>query len=134
MSATKVQDDRRCFACGPENPSGLQLVFDYGDGVARANVTPAQRFTGWSAVLHGGIVVTLLDEAMAHAAISQNLRAVTAKLDVRFRRAVPAGVPLVAEGRVEHRRGRLLQLSATLTGADGTLYAHGNGRFLIERE
>lgn len=134
MSATRVQDDRRCFACGPKNPSGLQLVFEYGDGVARANVTPARRFTGWSAVLHGGIVATLLDEAMAHAAISQNLRAVTAKLEVRFRRAVPAGVRLVAEGRIDHRRGRLLQLSATLAGTDGTLYAQADGRFLIERE
>lgn len=132
---TAVRDDRRCFACGPDNPHGLQLTFAYGDGTARTNLSSVQqRFSGWSSVLHGGIVATLLDEAMAHAAISRGIRAVTARLEVRFRRAVPLGEPLVAEGKIENRRGRVLELSSALTGADGTLFAEARGRFIIEQE
>jgi uncharacterized protein (TIGR00369 family) len=130
MEKPKLEDDRRCFACGQDNSVGMQLRFQYGDGSARAVFVPKQRFAGWTTMLHGGIVATLLDEAMAHAAIATGVRAVTGRLDIRFRKAVPIDEPLVAEGRVEGRRGRLLSLRATVSGEDGTLYAEGSGRFI----
>ena len=131
-AAPRLEDDRRCFACGPENHEGLQLRFDYGDGTARAVFTPAKRFAGWTTILHGGIIATLLDEAMAHAAISAGVRAVTGRLEIRFRKAAPMDSVLVAQGRIESRRGRMLTLSATVTGEDGTLYAQGQGRFVAD--
>jgi acyl-coenzyme A thioesterase PaaI-like protein len=127
-----LRDDRRCFACGPDNPHGLQLHFDYGDGVAGAIFVAGAGFGGWTTIVHGGIMMTLLDEAMAHAAIASGIRAVTARLEVRFRKAAPVGVPLHIEGRLEGRRGRLLTLAATVSGADGTLYAEGRGRFVAD--
>src|SRR6516162_8012905 len=117
-----LEDDRRCFACGPENAEGMQLQFQYGDGTASAVWRPAARFSGWPSMVHGGVVATLLDEAMAHAAIAAGVRAVTGHLDIRFRKAAPMDTALVAHGRVEQRRGRMLVLSATVTGEDGTLY------------
>jgi uncharacterized protein (TIGR00369 family) len=132
METTNLQDDRRCFACGPENADGLQLRFAYGDGSARATFVPQRRFAGWTMMVHGGIVATLLDEAMAHAAIAAGIRAVTGKLEVRFRKAAPLDAPLVAEGRVEGRRGRFLTLTATVNGEDGTVYAEGQGRFVAD--
>jgi acyl-coenzyme A thioesterase PaaI-like protein len=127
-----LQDDRRCFACGEENPDGLQLRFEYGEDTARATFIPKQRFAGWMTMLHGGVVATLLDEAMAHAAIAAGVRAVTGRLEIRFRKAAPMGAVLVTQGRVEGRRGRMLTISATVTGADGTLYAQGEGRFVAD--
>ncbi len=132
QSSAALVDDRRCFACGPENGEGLQLHFDYGDGTARAVWKPAKRFSGWTTMLHGGIVATLLDEAMAHAAIAAGVRAVTGRLEIRFRKAAPMDVTLVAQGRLESRRGRMLVLSATVTGEDGTLYAQAQGRFVAD--
>lgn len=125
-------DDRRCFACGPENEDGLQLLFEYGDGAATATFTPKQRFAGWTTMLHGGIVATLLDEAMAHAAIAAGLRAVTGRLEIRFRKPAPMGVPLVAQGQLIGKRARLLTLTATVSGLDGTVYAEGQGRFVAD--
>ena len=127
-----LEDDRRCFACGPENAEGMQLRFRYGDGCASAVWRPAQRFSGWTSIVHGGVVATLLDEAMAHAAIAAGVRAVTGRLEIRFRKAAPMDAALVAQGRLEHRRGRMLALSATVTGEDGTLYAEATGKFLAE--
>jgi uncharacterized protein (TIGR00369 family) len=131
LTAT-LQDDRRCFACGPENAQGMQLHFEYGDGEAKATFIPAQRFAGWTTILHGGIVATLLDEAMAHAAIAAGIRAVTGRLEIRFRKAAPMDATLIAHGRLESKRGRMLVLSATVTGNDGTLYAEGQGRFVAD--
>jgi len=127
-----LQDDRRCFACGPDNASGMQLRFDYGDGIARSRFVAQRRFAGWTTIIHGGIMATLLDEAMAHAAIAAGVRAVTARLEVRFRKAAPIDEPLLLEGRLEGRRGRLLTLVATVSGEDGTVYAEGVGRFVAD--
>jgi len=129
---TQVKDDRRCFACGPENPHGLQMAFEYGEGTARCVVTPKRHLSGWSAVMHGGIVATLLDEAMAHAAISLGLRAVTARIEVRFRKATPMDGLLVVEGKVRNRRGRVLELTSELRDQSGAVFAQAHGRFVTE--
>lgn len=127
---SRLADDRRCFACGPENESGLRLRFEYGENAARCVVPIEPQFSGWSEMLHGGIVATLLDEAMAHAAIAAGVRAVTARLEVRFREPAPVGVPLTLEGTIERRRGKVLDAVATLSDGAGTIYAEGRSRFI----
>ncbi|HYK52383.1 MAG TPA: PaaI family thioesterase [Candidatus Eremiobacteraceae bacterium] len=128
----RLADDRRCFACGPDNAHGLRMTFDYGEGTATSRIVPRREFGGWSNIMHGGIVATLLDEAMAHAAIAAGERAVTARIEVRFRKAVPTDAPLIVEGKVQGRRGRVMEMESTLRGEDGTLYAEGKARFLTE--
>ena len=130
----RLADDRRCFACGPDNENGLRMTFEYGDRTARSRVVSRREFGGWSDIMHGGIVMTLLDEAMAHAAIAAGVRAVTARIEVRFRKAVPVDAPLIVEGKVQGRRGRVLEMEATLSGEDGTRYADGHARFIAEPE
>ena len=129
-ASSSLGDDRRCFACGPENPDGLQLQFEYGDRSARCVVAVKERFKGWTGILHGGIVATLLDEAMAHAAIAAGVRAVTAKLEVRFRKPAPVDVPLILEGTIEKRRGKLLEATARLSDGAGVVYAQGRSSFI----
>src|ERR1700694_3190033 len=87
-------------------------------------------FAGWADILHGGVVATLLDEAMAHAAIAAGVRAMTAKLEIRFRKPAPVGTPLTLEGTIVHRRGKVLDAEAVLTDGAGTVYAEGRSRFI----
>lgn len=131
-ASARLQDDRRCFACGPENDQGLQLRFEYGDGTARARFRIEPRFAGWTSIVHGGVMATVLDEAMAHAAIAAGVRAVTARLEIRYRKAAPIAEVLLVEGRLEGRRGRLLSLVARVSGADDTVYAEAQGRFVAD--
>ena len=128
----ELTDDRRCFACGPENSHGLRMTFEYGEGSARCRFTPRDEFGGWSNIMHGGVVATLLDEAMAHAAIAAGIRAVTARIEVRFRKPVPTDRTLVVEGSVGARRGRLLEISAVLTDESGCVLAESQGKFIAE--
>ena len=132
MNKPDLTDGRRCFACGPDNEIGLRMTFEYGERTARARVLPRPEFGGWSNIMHGGIVATLLDEAMAHAAIAAGVRAVTARIEVRFRRAVPTDVPLVVEGRIDGRRGRMLEISGTLSDEHGNRFAESHARFVAE--
>jgi len=130
-----LADDRRCFACGPDNEHGLRMKFEYGDGEARCVLQPRREFGGWSNIMHGGIVATLLDEAMAHAAIAKGVRAVTARIEVRFRKPVPTDRPLIVEGKVDGMRGRMLEISGVLKDAEsGAELARSQARFLAEPE
>ncbi len=129
------ESDHYCFACGAKNPIGLHLQFSYGEGTAEATFTAAREFQGYPGIMHGGLVATLLDEAMAHAAIAAHGTAVTGDLHVRLRGSgVPLGRPLRLAGRVIGRRGRLVLVEATLHDEGGTLLAQAEGKFMLVPE
>jgi acyl-coenzyme A thioesterase PaaI-like protein len=125
-------DPHHCFACGELNEHGLHLAIHTDPDHAWTETTLEQRFQGWETVAHGGIVCTLLDEAMAWAVIGRGTWGVTARLSVAFRRPIPVGRPIRADGRVvdENRRahrtaGRLLDATTgeLLATAEGTFMA-----------
>jgi acyl-coenzyme A thioesterase PaaI-like protein len=130
-SIAEFVDDRRCFACGPHNADGLHLEFepDGSDG-ARSRVTLPPRMQGYREVAHGGIVMMLLDEAMAHACRFIGEKATTASCEIRFRKPVPLGTTLVMRGRYKERRRNVLFLEASLTLEDGTVLATAEGTFV----
>ena len=123
-------DDGACYACGPHNPDGLRLRFepDGADG-ARATVTLDAHLQGYRGIAHGGIVMLLLDEAMAYASGYAGDRVMTAAVAVRFRSAVPLGVPLELRGRVLARRGKIIKVEASLGDAAGATLATAEGSF-----
>lgn len=123
-------DDGYCFACGPENPLGLHMHFEAdGEGV-RGAVTLAPEFQGWKSVAHGGIVMALLDEGMAHAAGQAGHRGMTASANVRFRKPVPIGEPLTVQGKVSWQRRNVLGIEATICDASGAVLAQAEGKFV----
>ena len=78
-TAVGVQFQRTCFACGRDNPHGLQLEFRVDpDGVASASGVPDIKWEGLRGIVHGGIVTTLLDEAMAKAVAATGYKTMTA--------------------------------------------------------
>jgi uncharacterized protein (TIGR00369 family) len=125
-------DDGNCFACGPTNPIGMHVHFDRAteaEGV-RARVTLAPEYQGWRGIAHGGIVMALLDEAMAHAAGFAGHRGVTATVKVRFRKPVPLERPIEVLGRVTWQRRNVLGVDATILDDAGTLLAQAEGSFV----
>lgn len=124
-------DDGRCFACGDENPIGLHLKFEtVGEGQVRARTLLSTDMQGWRGFAHGGIVMTLIDEVMAHAAGAAGQRGVSASMNIRFRRPVPLGVPIELRARVISRKMRVYNLEAGVYDADGAILAQGTGTFI----
>jgi uncharacterized protein (TIGR00369 family) len=85
---------------------------------------------GFQGIVHGGIVSTVLDEAMSKAVAATGTEALTAELRVRFRHPAPSGVSLQVRGRVVRRLGRLFETEADLAGPGGIQYAHASAKFL----
>ena len=55
-----LKDDKWCFACGSQNPHGLQMSdFDFDGETYTARWRPSKFHQGWADILHGGIVAAV---------------------------------------------------------------------------
>jgi acyl-coenzyme A thioesterase PaaI-like protein len=120
-----------CFACGQENPIGLHLRFGFQDGRFVTKKTLPREYQSFAGIVHGGIVTTLLDEAMGGMLYESGEKAVTARLDVRYRHPTPIGEELTIMGWEEERRGRFVKMKATIALADGTVTAEGTAQMAV---
>lgn len=122
-----------CFGCGSENRDGLRMRFEVGEGRAVAEYTIEGSYQGYPGLAHGGIVATLLDEAMGWAAYSMGEFAMTAKMTIRYRRPVPLGETLTVLGEVTRARGVALEVRGEVRDAAGRLLADAEGLFTRAR-
>lgn len=118
---------RWCYACGDLNPIGLHLQFRMEGDWAIAGFEAQRDHQGYPGYVHGGIVSSLLDEAMGWATYGRGIWALTAKLDTRFRGIVPTGRPLEVRARITRDRGRTLDVIAELRDAEGKVLAESTG-------
>ena len=79
-----------CIVCGEgEHECGLGLDFCVTqEDTVEASFTCDKMFQGYPALLHGGIISTILDGAMTNCLFAEGYAAVTAELKVRFRHPV----------------------------------------------
>jgi len=110
-------EPHRCFACGELNEHGLRLALHTDASGCRTEVTLDVRFQGWEGVVHGGILCTILDEVMAWSIIGRGVWGVTARMTVDFRRPVPVGCAIRAEGEVSHESRRLYRATGRIVDA-----------------
>ncbi|MDX1690040.1 MAG: PaaI family thioesterase [Acidimicrobiia bacterium] len=109
-----------CFACSPHNPRGLHLRFEEGgpDRITAVVELPDD-VNGLGGVAHGGIVATVLDEAMAWVLYRHRAAVyVTATMTQRFRGTVRTGVPLAVEATIDDDGDRRIRASARIADAD----------------
>ncbi len=126
----RAQPQSVCVACGTDHPHGLHLDFELAsDGTASAYWTPGEHWQGFRGIIHGGIVSTVLDEAMAKAVAAVD-NALTGELRVRFRHPVAPGEDLRIRGWIVERTRRVIRAEATLTTLDGRERAHAWSAFL----
>ncbi|MGE5550167.1 MAG: PaaI family thioesterase [Bacteroidota bacterium] len=110
-----------CFACGVGNPIGLGLKFLRRDGSVHAAFTPLPWHQGFDGLVHGGIIATLLDEAMAHALLAHGIKGVTGKLMLRFRAPLRVGTPVIVTAGISADRGRIVETRAEIRAAAASI-------------
>jgi len=121
----------RCFGCGPANPDGLHLEFFLAvDGSVVALPAVSSAFDGHPGYLHGGIIATLLDEAMSKAVRAQGAASMTRNIEVDYLRPVPSGAPLRIEGRAVRNEAHKHWAEARILNKDGTVLARSKGLFI----
>lgn len=120
-----------CFVCGDpsSNPSSLQLRSYLEDGEVKAVFVPRVEQAGYPGIVHGGILVSLLDEVSIWAAsIAADCFCVTREFKVRFLKPARPGDRLSLAAKVTGY-GRLLTVEAVIENAQGERIARSIGRF-----
>ena len=121
----------RCFGCGQANADGLRLEFLRAeDGTVVCFPTVPERFEGPTAYVHGGIIATLLDEAMSKSIRVLGVTAVTRHMEIDYLRPVLSGEPVRLEGRLVRSEGRKHWTEARILSARGHVLAESKGLFI----
>ncbi|NOZ85651.1 MAG: hypothetical protein GXP49_05205 [Deltaproteobacteria bacterium] len=81
-------------------------------------------------IVHGGIISTVLDEAMVKLAIALGMPAVTARLDIRLRRPVKVGEEITVTAEIKEDTRKILTGYARAVTGDGTLVADATGKMM----
>jgi uncharacterized protein (TIGR00369 family) len=124
--------ETNCFVCEPTNVRGLQIPFfrDTERQLVTAEFELNDTFSGAPTLVHGGIVLAVLDEAMAWACIAIGEQwAVTTETTTRFDRAVRIGSRYRAEAEVLDHIDATMRTTARVLDRQGVLRAEARATF-----
>ena len=126
-----------CFVCDPSNPAGLRLSFSHDDeaGTVVSEFTLGPTYSGAPRFVHGGLVLAILDEAMAWAAIAVAGRfAVSRTSRASFRRPVMVDVTHRVEAVVEGHDETSVAARARVLNPAGKRCAESSARLVTLSE
>lgn len=111
---------------------GFELV-SWGGGEAEIALEMRDELSNSWSVTHGGVMMTLLDVVMAHAARSEpratasGAGVVTIEMKTSFMR--PGMGRLLARGRLQHRTASIAFCEGSACDGEGKLVAHATATF-----
>lgn len=133
MADLKLEDDSYCFVCGTHNSSGLKLSFNYSGQKAYAEFSVTKAHQGYKDIVHGGIIATIIDEALIKAALANGLNAMTAEVTVRFKNPLYINEPASIEAEITKHKDKLIEARAYITGPDSRKVAEGHGKLFVSQ-
>src|SRR5258708_6808898 len=121
-----------CFACGMNNPNGMRLKFtlDEKTKTSQCRFRLDKRYTGPPGHTHGGIIATILDDAMGKVNKLRHVVALTSQITVDYLKPVPLNKPLRVESREVRVRGRRHINMAEILNPKGEVLARSRGLFI----
>lgn len=121
-----------CFACGKDNANGMHLKF-FLDHEAKRTICEfklPRKYTGPPGHAHGGIIATILDEAMGKVNRFRNVLALTSSMEIRYLKPVPLGKALTVIGYEQSMEGRKHVNVAEIRNEAGEILARSTGTFI----
>ena len=127
---TQAEAHPFCFVCSASNSLGLALRYaPQPDGSVSANFLGHCALEGYSGILHGGLIATLLDGAMTNCLFARGIRGLTAELKVRYHESVVSSEEVFLRAWLEDDAHELFQLRAELKQG-GVVKASATGKFM----
>jgi acyl-coenzyme A thioesterase PaaI-like protein len=134
MSAMYLPYTHDCFACGASNQHGLQLRFRAENGEILADFRPKPHHTGYTGMVHGGVVASALDETMFWAAAyARKQFHVSVELSVRYRKKVDAAQSYLLVARLTREQKKFCFTEGELRDAAGHVCAAATGKYFLMR-
>lgn len=134
----KLPGSPGCVICdnNGSNPRSLALgiFWNPADQTVHIPCTPDETWCGYAKIVHGGLIASVLDEAMAWV-VKQVCGdwAFTADYHIRYKAALEPGREYTAVARVTERNRRTITVQATCLDAAGNPVAQAEATFLPSR-
>lgn len=109
---------------------GLKFFFDEENRRTWCRFRLSRRYQGPPGHAHGGIIATILDEAMGKVNKFRSVVALTKSMEIEYLKPVPLGKPLLVEGLERSMRGRKHVNSAEIRDGEGATLARSRGVFI----
>ncbi|MDQ3896778.1 MAG: PaaI family thioesterase [Actinomycetota bacterium] len=126
--------ESNCYVCDPDNPHGLRIPFFHDDdeAVVLAHFRLGAEHSGAPHYVHGGVLLAILDEAMAWAAIALAQRfAVVQSTATTFDRPVRVDEPYRVEASVSDRSDTAVTARAHVVDGGGRRCAEARARLVV---
>lgn len=129
---TDIYANNNCFVCRQTGPFGLRLDFRLDEHTKQAvcEFQLTEEWEGPPGFTHGGIVATILDEAMAFVNKLHSAMAPTRKMEVEYLRAVKPGETVRVVARNKSEDGRKLTHTAEILNSSGEVLARSEALFI----
>ena len=124
--------ESNCYVCEQRNDGGLQIPFfhDTDAGLVTAEFILDDTYSGAPTVVHGGVQLAVLDEAMAWATIAIGHQwALTAASSAEFHAPVLVGSVHRVEAAIEETVGDVITTTGRIVTTEGTVCTSATGRF-----
>ena len=126
--------ESNCFVCENANEAGLQIDFFADDeaGEVVATFQLDHRFSGAPTLLHGGVVLSVLDEVQAWATIAlAGKLALTHKTECTFDQPVKVDKEYTAVGSVQESDAGQIRTNGEIRDANGSVMARSSSTFVV---
>lgn len=128
--SNKIFYTDNCFCCGKKNNKGLSVLIEKFDEYSLIKCIIPEEYESYPGIVHGGIISTLLDEALWYAFYFKDMFTFTRKLNVTFKKSIPVNYPIIVKGEVIKRlRNNLWSAKATIFDENNVMYAFAIGEF-----
>ncbi|MDA8343866.1 MAG: PaaI family thioesterase [Thermaerobacter sp.] len=123
-----------CFACGTDSSRGMHLQFRAdGEGVMAETQTDSS-WVGWQGLVHGGLLATLMDEAVGWAVAAIGKTGLTARLSVRYLLPVAPFQRLIVRAWVQSSDRRGARTGASIELPTGRKVATAEALMLFVKD
>lgn len=122
------------YASAQDNKLGLQATFhhDVKHGGSAFRWQSRSVFESYPTVIHGGVIFSLLDEALGHAVYAQcRTFGLTIGTNTKWYRVVKSGTCITGRAKVVRRFWRLLSVEGFVFNEKGKVAASCNGIFYV---
>lgn len=108
---------------------GLRLNFHQKeDGSVSGNFFADSKYEGYSGIIHGGIIATLLDSAMTHCLLMKDIPALTGRLLIKYSAPIRTGTVVKLEARVVEQIHKMFILKGKAS-VDGKKVASAEAKY-----
>jgi uncharacterized protein (TIGR00369 family) len=130
-SYMKMQKNN-CFVCGQDNKDGMRLKFilDEPRQTFVCHFRLSSRYTGPPGHCHGGIIASILDDAMGKVNKLRQVVALTREMTVEYLKPVPLHTSLRVEGHEIEVRGAKHINAAEILNEKNEVLARSRGIFI----